>query len=144
MLKKNNDELDWLRVVRIDISQRENKSWRASDGDSGDSGGAAAIGWGGGRREEAWCARTVAFQRYRHAKLIFKLAIRKVFWPHREDCAMRRRNWEERKDERIANLARGLKRVAFIIFIPIVARYFSWHGKTQYIQWKIQWYDESN
>lgn len=29
-----------------------------------------------------------AFQRYRHAKLIFKLAIRNVFWPYREDCAM--------------------------------------------------------
>lgn len=33
-----------------------------------------------------------AFQRYGHAKLIFKLAIREVFWPHREDCAMRPRN----------------------------------------------------
>jgi len=36
------------------------------------------------------------FQRYRHAKLILKLAIRKVFWPHREDWPMRPRNWKEK------------------------------------------------
>lgn len=44
-------------------------------------------------------------------------------------------NWEVKKDERIANLARGLKRVVFIILISVVARAVPRRRETRQTWW---------